>query len=30
VAIAVLAFFGRRRQRKAQSERAEQVAARSR
>jgi len=30
VAIAVLAFFGRRRQRKAQAERAEQVAARSR
>jgi hypothetical protein len=30
VAIGVLAFFGRRRQRKAQSERAEQVAARSR
>ena len=30
VAIAVLAFFGRRRQRRAQAERAEQVAARSR
>ena len=30
VAIGVLAFFGRRRQRKAQAERAEQVAARSR
>ncbi len=30
VAIGVLAFFGRRRQRKAQSERAEQVAARGR
>jgi hypothetical protein len=30
VAIGVLAFFGRRRQRKAQSERAEQIAARGR
>jgi hypothetical protein len=30
VAIGVLAFFGRRRQRKAQADRAEQTAARSR
>ena len=30
VAIGVLAFFGRRRQRKAQAERAEQIAARGR
>ncbi len=30
VAIGVLAFFGRRRQRKAQADRAEQVAARGR
>jgi len=30
VAVAVLAYYGRRRQRRAQAERAEQIAARSR